>query len=291
MSRVLKSLIAFIICLICFAGIAACGLSDRGDGTTDTADTAGFDETDLNGDGKIDDADYALWSDYTKWKNSENAEDYSGDRKINFTDYEIYLKYTEWKNSEKAFDMDGNGKINYDDYAIYNNPELSSFDEWLTSENAYDYDKDGKKTPADYNIYIERKDIVGEYIVSAFNYTVDMKLSSDNDFNLSRLAGLLDDATLSIGKDLETGVSYGQSTKESLETNEQVVLSAIESCKITLLSKNLMTATFVVADDGINRFTVYFEKSQTDYTAFYARININEGGVAAHISFNLIRVD
>ena len=275
--------IAILLMFLCVFGVAACG-------SDDTVELPEWEKTDLNGDGTIDNADYDIWKKYYLWKNSEDAEDYNGDRKIDYSDYEICLKYYEWKNSSDAEDLNGDRKIDYSDYEIFSNPELVGYAQWAESEDSYDYDKNGRITAADYNIYIQRKDVIGEYLVTDFHYSPNVFLSSDNSLSLNDIDDITDDVTLSVNKDLKVTSSYGVRTKTVLGANEEIVKAAVESCNIVILSKNAISATFTIADSGVNVFTVYFEKGNGESVAFTARINVTIDGQAVAISFNLICV-
>ncbi len=71
---------------------------------------------------------YAKWvsplNDYETWKNSDEAEDLNGDRKIDEADFEIYSNpslsdYELWKNSIKASDYNNDGVIDDLDYTLF----------------------------------------------------------------------------------------------------------------------------------------------------------------------------
>ena len=61
-------------------------------------------------------------TEYENWRDSEIAEDLNGDRKINEADYEIYVSrsyYDSWRNSEEAEDLNSDRKINEVDYQLF----------------------------------------------------------------------------------------------------------------------------------------------------------------------------
>ena len=122
-----------------------------GDGKIDEKDYAVFlwlysdDARDLDGDRKINYADYVLLEAFKTWKKSAEAEDLNGDSKIDIDDYLLYQKFLTWKESTDGADLDGDGSIDYADYLLY-----LPFAEWLAGDEAIDIDGDGKIDYSDY---------------------------------------------------------------------------------------------------------------------------------------------
>lgn len=135
----------------------------NGDGVIDEADYAyylgfqawrGSDEAkDFNGDRKIGVEDYRLYLAYTAWLKTDDSMDYNGDKKIDFDDFTLYNAFIEWLNSEDALDIDGDQKITFDDYEIFISDEYKSYIEWVNSDKAVDYDGSGAIDELDYAIY------------------------------------------------------------------------------------------------------------------------------------------
>ena len=194
--KILSALICSVICC-CLIGFAACGATHEHNYTErvvePTCTEKGYtlhtcscgefykdNETDALGHNYVDgvcsrcqgiDPAYHAPTDFDTWLDSDDAEDFDGDRNITEADFEIYKAYIVWKASTNARDYDGDGNINYADYEL----SISGEDwvTWLNSAEAYDYNKDGRTDRNDYAIYLERKAVVGKYVIEDFDYEIN----------------------------------------------------------------------------------------------------------------------
>ena len=224
-------------------------------------------------------------SEFDAWTDSDDADDFDGDRAVTEADFAIYKAYIAWKASATAKDYDGDTKIDYKDY------ELSLLGEdvatWLTSADAYDYNKDGVTDKNDYAVYLERKDLVGKYAVSDFDYKID---STEYTIQLHNskydIADLKDDIggfELEISKDLKLTCKYSDEIKAKLGDDEAEIQKAINSCVIQKWSDILSKATFTL--DKLT-FAVNLQKAENGFTS---SINVKIDGVSMDVTFNLVR--
>ena len=176
---------------------------------------------DLNGDRKIDEADYELYLnseevDYETWRASEDAYDYNEDAKIDETDYQLYLldqDYQAWFNSDDAEDLNGDRKIDELDYAIFLEGPLSEFDIWADSEDALDMDDDGDIDETDYDLFLEEP-------LSA--YEIWRNSDDAEDFNADRKIDELDYAIFLEGPQSEFDIWADSEDAEDIDDDGDI---------------------------------------------------------------------
>ena len=235
---------------------------------------------------------YELYVEFPAWKDTAVAEDYNGDRKITFADFEYYKEFKQWKLSGNAFDYNGDRKITVEDFDLYNDPQNLSYLAWLDTEYAYDFDKNGFVDQADYAIYNERKDLIGNFKITNFNYGVkingqdrdDITIYFNSTYNLATLSEDVGDFSFNLSEDLDLTCVYGEDVKQKIGQDETALLNTMDSCVFDKLSDTVTTATFSMKNSP---FTVYLTKTENGYSS---RVDFMVEGCAVNVTFDITYV-
>jgi len=230
---------------------------------------------DLNGDRKIDRADYELFlnppvSNYTIWRESSSAADLNNDQTINEADYVIYLfeiNYQTWRNSDDAEDLNDDRKIDRVDYNLFLNPPLSEYEIWKESNNAIDLNDDEIINELDYALYLQYSEFVGTYTI--LNYVYDGS------------------PTTYVGNKIYLA-EFGQSLEQisfTVDINGDVVAN-IPSSTIASFGNDFSIDTSVTIDNVVVNVTLYLTEIPNGFTTTYVMNFNNQTGT---ISFDLIK--
>ena len=185
-----------------------------------------------------------------------------------------------------AFAACGSDDVEPEDVEPEDATTSADYELWLASDDAYDYNKDGVKDSKDYNVYLERKSLVGKFVVTDFKYEIDSTeytiQLTDSGYGIQDLKEDIGGFEFEVSKDLKLTCKYSDAVKAKLGNDEVDISSAINSCKIEKLSDLLTTAKFTV--NGLD-FTVYLEKADN---GFKSNISVTIDGVQTDVTFNVV---
>jgi hypothetical protein len=305
-----KKIIFALIIMVLSLTIISCenmNISDISDIlTNDTSNTAnitittelGFDAwrnsddaLDINGDRKIDEADYELYlleSNYTYWKDSDQALDLNGDRKIDEDDhviFQLYNNYLYWFNSDQAEDLNNDQVIDETDHEIYVN-----YDFWLNSNQAIDLNDDNEVDVEDYEIFIEYEEYIGEYQFTNYVYEGSDKyaLEEDGYIFFTDLGTYLYQITLEVNNRGQVLVHIPEHVQETLGSIIEIINLATDQMTISRISPLLTVIdTQVTVNEVLVNFTLYLEEIDNGFTTSYVMGFYDDNPT---ISFDIIKV-
>lgn len=250
---------------------------------------------DLNGDRKIDRADYELFlnppvSNYTIWRESSSAADLNNDQTINEADYVIYLfeiNYQTWRNSDDAEDLNDDRKIDRVDYNLFLNPPLSEYEIWKESNNAIDLNDDEIINELDYALYLQYSEFVGTYTILNYVYDGSPTTYVGNKIYLAEFGQSLEQISFTVDINGDVVANIPSSTIASFGNDFSKVLEALNNVTLTRISRFLVGLdTSVTIDNVVVNVTLYLTEIPNGFTTTYVMNFNNQTGT---ISFDLIK--
>jgi hypothetical protein len=229
-------------------------------------------------------------NDYETWRSSKNAEDLNGDQKIDRADYEIYLAeidYQTWKNSDQAEDLNGDRKIDKADYAIFLSPPLSNYEIWKASNNAIDLNNDGIINESDYALYLVSSEFVGTYSITNYVFDGSPYTYVGNKLYLAEFGQYLEQITFVVDIKGDVVANIPSSTIASFGSDFAKVLEALNNVSFNRISPFLVGLdTSVTIDSTVVNVTLYLTAIENGFITSYVMNFNDETGT---ISFNLIK--
>lgn len=250
---------------------------------------------DLNGDRKINEADYEIYvsrSYYDSWRNSEEAEDLNSDRKINEVDYQLFLAkiyFDSWKNSEEAEDLNGDRKIDEADYDLFLNPIDNEFLSWLETEKAKDFNSDFIINEADYEIYITYSELKGNYKIVNYIYEGSEALYVGDDLFLYEFDKYLDQIILTVNDDGKITVSLSTYLNTEFESILGFIAEGLENITIEKISPYITVIDTNINVQGVNIvLSLYLNTILGGFSTSY---NVTFHDLGGTIQFDILRID
>jgi hypothetical protein len=243
------------VLVACGPQIPSISNSDNNSGITSnnqTTSLAGFSTwvnsaqaIDMNGDGNIDQADYALWLEYLAWRDSDTAEDYNNDRKINTVDFMIFKQYSGWRISNDAIDLNDDRRIDILDFIIW-----LDYLKWKDSDDAADLNNDSKINELDYRIFLDGSEFEGNYRIRNYAYNGPGLQLIQSGVKFSELGNIVNSITLSVDNTGEVSATLPNELRTTLGSDYNVILSVFNDMTIQRISPLLIAIDTVVVIGG-----------------------------------------
>jgi len=228
---------------------------------------------DINGDRKIDEADYGLYlleSDYAYWKDSDEALDLNGDRKIDEDDhiiFRLYNNYVYWFNSDQAEDLNDDRTIDETDHEIY-----VHYDAWLKTSEGLDLNDDESIDVKDYEIYVEYQEYIGEYEITNYNYdgSENYALEDEDYIFFTDLDTYLYQITIEVNNRGQVIVHIPETVQDVLGSITDIIMVASNRMTISRISPLITVIdTQVTVNEVLVNFTLYLEETDNGFTTTY----------------------
>jgi hypothetical protein len=247
------------------------------------------DARDLNGDRKINEADFEIYqikNNYDVWKNSVEALDQNGDSKIDESDFDFYRIHNffdVWKTSDEAEDLNGDTIIDTKDFEIYGNYDL-----WKSSTEAMDLNGDSSINVFDFEIYNEFIEFVGDYHIANYSFvSSETYVINSTDIKVSDFGLYLSQMSLSVNNNGEVTATIPESIRTTLGDFYAVLLEGANNMTITRISPYIVGIdTTVTIDTVLVNFTLYLNETEGGYSTTYILGDLDGKPV---ISFSIIK--
>ena len=252
------------------------------------------DAEDLNGDRKIDEADYEIYLNsedvsYDEWRTSEDAYDYNEDRKIDELDYELYLKeldFNDWLDSDDAEDLNEDRKIDMADYELFLSGLQTDYELWAESDDAADLNEDGTIDEADYALFLEDSEFAGTYTIT--NYTFSgSNFYIGEDMYLKDFGTHFEQITFVVDADGAISANIPATVIATMGDDFTYVIEGLNHMTLNRISQFVVGLDTYITIDGVEfNATLYLTENENGFSTSYI-INFNEK--TATVTFDLVK--